>query len=345
MLATSNAFELSPAPNADILLELWLDQSSADERDPIGIRGEPAYRYFWKTWLKYLESGRNGMLAEPVAWYAITATDVLGFLSTGPRGRKNLTDPTVITKRRYWRLLVRIYEFARINKWVEQNPVAQLAKDDIPPPENTTGFILTPNLWETAIALLAKPAPAQPIAIRNRAIGLALFELALMPMELRELTLESLVRRQVAPGSWVLHALQVEGQGIGQTRKMILSERLRAAIEDWLEVRSTVAKSPQQRALFCARSSAAQPITSTQLINIVTALIKEAADKCGQPPPPRFGPQIVRNTRLTMWLNEGVPPSQVAVWAGLKDSRGLYHLRDHLKKEVNVLIKGSKNSP
>ena len=52
-----------------------------------------------------------------------------------------------------------------------------------------------------------------------------------------------------------------------------------------------------------------------------------------------------RNTRLTMWLNEGVPPSQVAVWAGLKDSRGLYHLRDHLNKEVNVLIKGSKNSP
>lgn len=335
--------ELVPQkPDASILLELWLDQSSAEERDPIGIKGEPAYRYFWKTWLKYLESGRNGLLPQPINWHEITATDVLGFLSAGPRGRKIDTDPTVITKRRYWRLLERIYEFARINKWVEQNAVAQLANTDIPPPEDPRGFILTPKLWSAALATLARPVGEQPLQIRNRAIGLALFELALMPIEIRELTLASLVRRQVDSNSLTLHALQVDGEGVGQLRKLTLSDGLRSAIEAWLEVRSMVAKSPEQQALFCARSSAAEPITPTQLINIVTALIKEAAQACGQPLPSRLGPQIVRNTRLAMWLNEGVPPGQVAVWAGLKDARGLYHLRQHLNQEVNVLINGSK---
>lgn len=341
MTATDNQFLVPFKPDAGVLLELWLDQSSADERDPIGIKGEPAYRYFWKTWLKYLESGRNGLQPEPINWDEITPTDVLGFLSAGPRGRKMDTDPTVITKRRYWRLLERIYEFARINKWVEQNAVALLAKTDIPPPEDPRGFILTPQLWVAALAALAQPVEEQPLPIRNRAIGLALFELALMPIEIRELTLASLVRRQVADNSWVLHALQVDGEGVGQLRKLTLSEGLRVAIEAWLEVRPLVAKSPEQRALFCARSSATEPITPTQLINIVTTLIKDAAEACGQPLPSRLGPQIVRNTRLAMWLNEGVPPSQVAVWAGLKEARGLYHLRQHLNPEVNVLINSS----
>ncbi len=269
----------------------------------------------------------------------------MGFLAAGLKARKIDTRPTDITKRRYWRLLHRIYEFARINKWVEQNAVALLVDADVPPPEDPRGFILTPQLWAASLAALAQPVPQKPLLIRNRAIGLALFELALMPIEIRELSLGSLIRRQVAENSWLLHALQVDGEGVGQHRKLTISDGLRAAIESWLEVRSMVAKSPEQRALFCARSSAVEPITPTQLINIVTVLIKDAAKACGQPLPSRFGPQIVRNTRLTMWLNEGVPPGQVAVWAGLKDSRGLYHLRQHLNPEINVLINSSKKPP
>ena len=48
-----NALNISlspaPSPEMEVLIDLWLDQSSASDRDPIGIKGEPSYRYFWST--------------------------------------------------------------------------------------------------------------------------------------------------------------------------------------------------------------------------------------------------------------------------------------------------------
>lgn len=326
----------SAPPDACVLLDLWLDNSSEDERDPIGIKGEPSYRYFWRTWIKYLDSCRNGAVPLPLAWHTVTPVDILGFLSAGPRGRKIDTNPSVITKRRYWRLLERIYAFAKENGWIESNPVAMLAITEVPPPEDPRGLILTPQVWEAALHLLSLNPGTQPLAIRNHAINRVLFDLALMPMEVRMLTLNSLVRQEVETGVWDLRALQLDGPGVGQMRKLVLDEALKDSLIAWLNVRSMVAKSADQTTLFCSRSRKPEPLTPMQLINIVTALIKQAAKACGQPLPPRLGPQIVRNTRLVMWLNDGIPPAQVAVWAGLKDARGLYHLRDHTNPEVQL---------
>lgn len=337
MPATIPRFIAQTRPDATVLLELWLDHSSEDERAPIGIRGEPAYRYFWRTWMRFLENGKNGVLSQALPWYEVTPGDVLAFLAVGPRGRQINTDPKVITKRRYWRLLERIYAFALENGWVEQNSVSQLAYRDVPPPEDPRGLIMLPGIWRAATEILGDRVDERPLAIRNRAICGTLFELALMPMELRELTLESLVRRQQSDGSHSLYAIQVDGPGVGQLRKMTLSDELRKDIQAWLSVRYLVAKSSEQRALFCARTNTAELITATQLINIVTKLLRQASAVSGYPLPARLGPQIVRNTRLVMWLNEGVPPQQVAVWAGLKDARGLYHLRQHINPEINLL--------
>ena len=44
-----------------------------------------------------------------------------------------------------------------------------------------------------------------------------------------------------------------------------------------------------------------------------------------------------------MWLNAGVPASTVAVWAGLKNIKGLYHLRDHLNPEVRITVKSVRD--
>ena len=324
-------------PDAATLLELWLDQSSENDRAPIGIKGEPAYRYFWQTWTKFLDSGLNGAISNPVPWHEITPVNVLMFLSQGPRGRQINTDPTTVTKRRYWRLLERIYAYAWENRWVDQNVVSLLAHREIPPPEDTRGFILTPRMWGAAIGILDGGSKEHPLALRNHAICRTLFDLALMPIELRELRVDSLVRRQGVDGSWELYALQVDGPGVAQRRKLTLDSRLSSSLRAWLDVRSYVAKAADQKSLFCSRTNKAEPITSTQLINIVTELLKRASAVSGHPLPPRMGPQIVRNTRLVMWINEGVPPSQVAVWAGLKDARGLYHLRQHINPNINLL--------
>lgn len=324
-------------PEAAVLLDLWLDHSSEDERDPIGIKGESSYRYFWRTWLNYLDSGKNGLLPNPLPWHDITSVDVVGFLSSGPRGRKANTDPSQITKRRYWRLLERIYAFAYQNRWVRSNPVALLEYADVPPPEDPRGAILTPKMWHAIGELLRRDPGTGPLAIRNQLICQTLFELALMPMELRMLTLSSLVSRQDGPSSWSLFSLQVDGEGVGQRRKLALSPSMAERLKVWRIARGTLSGAQGSDVLFCSRSGAV--LTPMQLINIVSALLREAAELCGQPLPPRMGPQVMRNTRLVMWLNGGQAPSQVAVWAGLKDARGLYHLRQHLDPVITLFAK------
>lgn len=85
-----NALNISPppAPEMEVLIDLWLDQSSASDRDPIGIKGEPSYRYFWSTFTRYLKTGKNGLLPHALSWQEVTPVDVLGFLESGPSSRK-----------------------------------------------------------------------------------------------------------------------------------------------------------------------------------------------------------------------------------------------------------------
>ena len=51
-----------------------------------------------------------------------------------------------------------------------------------------------------------------------------------------------------------------------------------------------------------------------------------------------MGPQILRNTRLVFWLNEGVPAAEVALRAGLKNIKGLYHLREHVNLDLRATL-------
>lgn len=320
-------------PEASVLLDLWLDKSSTDERRAIGLKGEPSYRYFWNTWMSFLGSGENCIKNKVIAWNEVSAIDVKRFLNSGPRGRKRDTQPSLITKRRYWRLLERIYAFAQENGWVLHNPATQIALSELPPSEDPRGVIIQPRLWYTACHILSQGGVDNGIlTVRNRAICSVVFELALMPMELRSLTLESLVYRETEQGRRQLYALQINGDGVAQQRKLVVSDYLRSVLEDWLVMRRNLIKERSSQVLLCSRVGAV--LTPMQLINIISQLLRRAASESSYPLPARLGPQVVRNTRLVMWLNEGQAPSQVAVWAGLKDVHGLYHLRQHVNPEI-----------
>lgn len=331
-----------PRPQPLVLLDLWLDYASSDP-DPIGI-SESVYRYVWNTWLKYLGSGKNGSQDSAIEWHLAEPADVSSFLRAGMRAAKKREHPSDVTRRRYWRLLHRIYQFAHINGWVASNPAAQLGQREIPPPEDPRGSILLPKLWDAAVEILANaPALRRPVAVRNRAICLAFFDLALMPVEVRTLPVSAPVRSQNASGEWEIAALQIIGERPPQQRRLVLPPNSRQAFADWLGERAGfIVKTRQESTLFCTR--VAQPITMMQYANIIAALLQQASLASGYPLPARTGPQVVRNTRIVKWLNEGVPPSQVAVWAGLKTSRGLYHLRQHVNPEVNLLAQIEKDS-
>ena len=336
-------------PSAGVLLDLWLDHSSASERDPIGLKGEPSYRYFWSAWIKYLKTLKEGELPTPVEWYEVTGENVVNFLRSGPKSRKEDTLVSDITRRRYWRLLDRIYDFALQQGWVMTNPAKALEKTDTPPSEDPLGAIVTPRVWGALNSILLAPVDGDPISARNRALLVCLTAMALTPMEVRTLTLNS-VLYGMEEGRERPHQLQLDGPGKNQRRRVTLPSIAVAALEDWLATRHRVSAKPEVQTLFCTNRAAtrkdgkpAGQMTSVTLLLLVRDLLISAATAAGQPPPARLGPQILRNTRLVMWLNEGVPASQVAVWAGLKNVKGLYHLREHLNPEVRLTVKNVRD--
>lgn len=340
-----------PAPEMEVLIDLWLDQSSACDRDPIGLKGEPSYRYFWATFTRYLKTGRNGLLPHALAWQEVTPVDVLGFLESGPTSRKIDTKVSDITRRRYWRLLERIYDFALQNGWVANNPVRAILKEERPKSEDPRGAIMSQSLW-IALQQCLRPMPPENDyqAIRNRAMLICISELALSPMEVRNLTLSSILYKE-EEGVRRPQSLQLDGPGPNQRRRVHMEPFVVDALEAWLAVRDQVASSANVQILFCThrRSVNKTPfslhgqMTAVMLLDLVRNLIKQAARESNQSLPARLGPQILRNTRLVMWLNAGVPASTVAVWAGLKNVKGLYHLRDHLNPEIKITVKNLRD--
>lgn len=277
--------------------------------------------------------------ATSVAWFDVTPEQVVRFLASGPTSRKTDTAVSDITRRRYWRLLERIYGFALARGWVAINPAAELAKArDLPPVEDPQGAIVTPAVWNEALTVIERMDDDSFVLARNRALLLVLFHLGLTPQELRLLATTDVLTDEAQGGGVV--ALQLDGTGPNQQRRLQVPPVVGKALAHWLRVRFGYSRVHSHTILFCSTHN--QTMSADNLLLLVKAVLKEAAQRAQQPLPPRLGPQIVRNSRLVKWLNEDdVPAPQVVIWAGLKDMKGLNHLKAHLKREVRSgLVQG-----
>ena len=160
--------------------------------------------------------------------------------------------------------------------------------------------------------------------IRNRALLLVLFELGLTSAEVRALSHESFVDGGRGKGA----SIRITSGGVNQLRTMVVSDEVRSAVASWLQVRATAGKHAMTPALFSSQTG--KPMTDENLLVLVRAHLLAASRAAGQGDPVRAGPQIVRNTRLVQWMLSGMPQPEVALRAGLKNVRGLLHLRQHL---------------
>lgn len=326
------------------LIAAWLEHSAGLDRDPISAKAAPSYQHFWNSYLQYLQSLKEGGQPKPIRWYEATHETIAGFLQYGPRSRKSGATVSSITRRRYWRLLDRIYSFAQSRKWIERNPVLALTEAETPPMEDPRGAILTPQLWTAALQLIGEMEDDAIVVIRNRALLLCLFHLGLSPQEIRTLAIKDVLRSTEeggsAPGG--ITGLQLDGPGPNQRRRLLVPAVVAEALARWLTLRTIQAKTQQgSPLLFCSTRSVA--MSPDNLLSLVKALLIDAAARAEQPLPARMGPQIVRNTRLVMWLNEGVPADQVVIRAGLKNTKGLYHLRDHTNPEVRIDLRNDRD--
>lgn len=320
--------------------------SAANEMDPIGKKGEPFYRHFWSTWLTFLEKGRAGegdLFKPAIQWHEVTAEDIAHFLRSGPSAKKEEEGVSDITRRRYWRLLQRIYSFALARGWIAANPVADLASQDTPAPEAPEGAIIQDRLWKAALQVVEHLDVSEPVLLRNKALLMLLFRYGITPQEVRSLSTDAVLRetRALTPRSGRVASLQLDGPGPNQRRRLLLDDDVADCLDAWLDVRPSFPGATKHSVIFCSMKNAT--MSPDNLFVLVKGILKVAAAKSGQALPVRMGPQVVRNTCLVRWLEAGVPAPEVALRAGLKNVKGLYHLRTHVDPEIRLTLRNVRD--
>ena len=321
-----------PVPNAEELFEHWLQARSNDPWEPLTAQAAKPYRFIWGAWRKYLQAHTNaqGQEVAAVAWQEANAVQVLHFINHIPqtvKGRK-VSD---ITRRRYWRVLDRVYDHALLQGWTQANPVHAVAASERPPSEDPKGAVLSEAMWKAGIAQI--PAGDDLIGARDRAVLILLFELGLAPEEVRLLRVENILYNAPAPeGKAQIIGVHIEGLRDNQQRKLGVSALLAQALAHWLRARAQYPAMQGEESLFCSRKS--RTLSNHTLLHLVTKTLAQAARASGLPAPARLGPQIVRNTAIVRWLNTGMPVMDVVERAGLKNVNGLLHLRDLLTQEA-----------
>lgn len=332
-----------PRGGAD-LYEKWLSSQQGGER-PLTPAGAASYKAIWTAWLKYL-AGAIPRTAEEQRWALATPEHVARYLGERIEGNRTTLRapraPSAITRRGYWRLLRRIYAYACAEKWLAKNPVEDIAIADRPSAREPVGVILDARLWKNLPRHF--PPADSPVQTRDRAVLMVLYHLGLASSEIRALQLEDVlfVRRQHTPEgaehtAVALLRVRCKGRGRKDWRDLVVPPEVGSAIELWLDARKVYApvKSKPSKLLFTSRQGG--PLTMRGLFRQVALAIRGAAEAQAARDglavaayPERWGPQVLRNTWIVNELNAGKDEDGVLERAGLKDARGLAHLRVHL---------------
>lgn len=363
------------APTGDALFQHWLSACGADPWAPLSEAAATPYRFIWGAWLKLLAASGDGdgvvesaghadTMAETGQrhpWQQAESVQVLQFLNQATRSQKQLDLPSDITRRRYWRVLERIYDHALLHGWVARSPLDGVSELDRPPSEDPQGAILSPRMWRALQRQI--PAATDLISARDRAVLLVLMHLGLSSEEVRALVLDDL-QWETSPASSTeaasaterdhstapadqdnagtgaavdvptarrIHSLRITGERAMQARTLEVPPPLAEALQIWLGYRAGYAPMAQQPALFCSRK--APELSTHTVLHLVSKTLKAASARKPQELPPRMSPQVIRNTVIVQWLQSGLPQAEVLQRAGLKTPHALGHVQQFVDSE------------
>ena len=266
----------------DNAFEHWLMTCGQNPWEPLSPEAARPYRFIWLSWLRFL-SGEQAEAIQPFAWARATPVQVLQFINHAPQSPKS-HKPSDITRRRYWRVLDRVYDHAVLHQWARSNPAQGLAAQDIPPSENPQGAILSPRMWRALQQHI--PQPDDLISSRDRAILMLLMELGLTPEEVKHLEVGNLRWSEDEPR--VIQSLLVAGERDMQTRTLPVSPQLHHALQAWLQARGLPRHAGPERAVLHAQSPAADqpyPAASGHQNPAPGGVGRQAARACTHGPP------------------------------------------------------------
>lgn len=342
--STSRASSSAP-PDATAAFVHWqqaeLGSGDAQAQEPDTELPHSGYALVWNAWVLQLQGQAPTSPSKPRAgqrtaasskgWHDATPEDVASFLQIRP-GQRAHHQPerqiSEVTRRRYWRLLDRIYAHALLQEWVAYNPVQALHPIERPAPEQPTGHVLPPALWKALPRHF--PGSDDLQGARDHAVLRLLYDLALAPEEVRLLTLGSLrnARQAEMAADDKPSFIQIEGTRAAQHRSLALPPATQAALSAWLTFRRK-SGTPAQQASPLFESRKGGPLTIRALFHIASKTIALArqANQDSALPLARMGPQVLRNTAIVHWLHAGAAPSEVVRRIGVEDVRALAHLQ------------------
>ena len=340
----------APELSAMAFFDAWQAARLADKhRKPMGAVGLAQAKFVWRKWLAFCT-------VHGIDWHLAAPDQVRAFAGTvSARKPGSASQVSPVTLRRYWRILNDLYAHAVLTGRVKRNPCAEVMP---PVSEKTSSLALPPHLW----ALLQEGLPGgfQFKAKRNRLVLLLMMRCALTASEILGLSLVSVqahegdadqVARHLALAglpllqrkspfwaplagypSGVTHTLQLSGSRPVQARQLVLDARTSAALRDWLEMRRIGRASENDRLLVGGANGAA--LSPKGLYNICQAHIA----KCLQGIEiAQMGPNTLRNTCISGWINQSVPLGEVLRRCGLHDAGVVTRLQRHVNP-VAVLL-------
>lgn len=298
------------------VFERWLFACASNPWEPLSAKAAEPYRYIWESWVHHLGTTH---------WSDATGEDVLAFIG---QLRASPEMPSDITRRRYWRVLDRIYDFACLHELASANAAQLVAPSERPPSEDPIGAILSPRMWAAVIKHL--PTTRKSTDLRDAAVLRLLVETGPTPAEMANLRTADVFSTGAG------HAVQLQGKLPHQSRSLAISEQCAAAVDDYIDSRYKLsAQAPSTAYLFISRGRSVMDQTLQQITkrHLIYAAYRE-----GLPEPVRLGPQVFRNTAIVHWLLEGRSVQEVLRMAGLKSPSGLERLRVHLPVHVRQAI-------
>lgn len=303
----------------------WLSHRSQADRDPLSHAAAKPYRYIWASWCRWLLTPTPSRARPPASWLEATPRDVALFLDHGVQAaahaRKGKTAPiSDITRRRYWRVLDAIYQHAMNKGLIERNP-AEFDVGERPPPENSVGQVFHRHHWDAIKASF--PRGESRWDVRDRAILALLMDTAITTGEICKLQ-----RHQVRDHT-VKVTLDMNGKRASQERDLELGTAAGVEMRRWIELRRSMSSpAGSEGALFVTQAGRA--LSPRAVLRLVSTTVRKAFADHSLALPDHIGAQVLRNTRIVLWLHEGVEMDEVVRRAGFKDLKSFRGLRAHI---------------
>nr|WP_186827569.1 site-specific integrase [Comamonas testosteroni] len=347
---TSLVIATAPVPaTAAGVFDAWIAHTNKHARfgkESIDPSKSTSYAFIWRSWTKYLSyvlavptdsiCGSSVLLATPI--------NIAHFIANGPTSSKPSRSISKNTQKRYFTVLQRVYAFCVQQSWLEVSPVDDVAEQDRPDIENHEGHVLTHDQWIACTSRINE-LTRNDYEFRDRAILMLLFKHGLRPEEVRALSLQDFQTDITNQHILAIHAIRGPEQG----RFLPLDAITAESVQSWMAVRSNLkvvkrtcqllektAGNDEIRAL-CETMFVTEKkmgLSMVTLLTVVRSHIEKSCSSAGVEFPKRMGPQIIRNTRIVRWLTAGLDVQHVVKLAGLKNAKGLLHLRNSCTPEV-----------